>query len=425
MNCKQCNQPLAENELFCKNCGHQGPLTEQQKKVDEVRNRVEGVLLTQCKSVMFLIVAICFTVMTLAQVINMLSGGLMGILGGILPAIFMIIATVGLWKSYLAKEKSELASSLKNASIYDQYTNVIYTISIVLLVILMVIMMALVGMGGAALGEMAETDMSEGIFGGIIGIAIGFLIPIVIASIFQKIFANRRKYFVALSQYAAGGNYTAEKAPVIGSCVVGGGSFISGLFSLFATTIISSMIAGLMSTVGEMAGELEGIMEMIQPMLDTMAASAVITGLSNLIYGGYYVVSALWMSNTHKEVLAASDEMNRENAKLSEIETSTRSAVNAYQTEQAVAQKKEREAAEEEAKKAQAALQEQQNAMMQMMMQQMMANGMMAANMAAAAPAAPATPAEEATAEEAPAEEAPAEEAPVEEAPVEEAPVEE
>ena len=124
MNCKQCNQPLAENELFCKNCGHQGPLTEQQLKVVDLKKKADNTLLAQCKSVLFLIITICFTVMTIAQLIAMISGGVTGILGGILPMIIMIVATVNLWKSYACKDKASLVTPIKKASAFDQYMNI-------------------------------------------------------------------------------------------------------------------------------------------------------------------------------------------------------------------------------------------------------------------------------------------------------------
>ena len=161
MNCKQCNQQIAEDALFCKNCGYQEPLEAQKAKVAQAKYKLKNVFIGQTHLPLFLIFTICFTVMAVSQVINTLTGGLWGFLGGILPTIFMIIATVGLWKCYTAKDNATLAGAFNNASIYDAYQRVMYTISIVLTSIFGSLGIILVFASGSLLGSAMDTLDSD------------------------------------------------------------------------------------------------------------------------------------------------------------------------------------------------------------------------------------------------------------------------
>ena len=398
---------MAENELFCKHCGYKGPQEEQKVKVAEAKQRLRDILIPQCHTPIFLIFTICFTIMTISQVASIFTGGF----GNILPAIFMIVGTVGLWGSRGAKDNAHLVKKIKRASAYDAYIKTIYSIILVLIFIAWLAALVMVVMAHVGVSSVTDDlDIGKLILDILKVIGIG-LIPFIILSLIGSIYDSRRDYFKALSKYAETGEYTEESAPVLGSYILGGWSLIGAvgsLISVLASSFVMGLIAKGLNMLADMLdfGDLENILPMIESILLGSSVVAIISSLSNFILGGYYVLSAVWMSKTHEALSAARLEVKQSEEALEQLEKDTAAAMVEYDNQKAREARAEREAAAAEAQKAQAAMQEQQNAMMQMMMQQMMANGMMP-NMNGAAPAAPA--AEEAPAEEAPAEEAPAE----------------
>ncbi len=414
MNCKQCNQPIAENELFCKHCGYKGPQEEQKVKVAEAKQRLRDILIPQCHTPLFLIFTICFTLMTISQVASIFTGGF----GNILPAIFMIVGTVGLWGSRGAKDNAHLVKKIKRASAYDAFIKAIYSIIIVIMTIGLLGALTMVVLAHVGISSVTDDlDIGQLILD-VLKILVFWFIPFIIVALIGGIYDSRRDYFKALSKYAETGEYTEESAPVVGSYILGGWSLIGAAASLISV-LASSFVMGLISQGLNMLadlldfGSLENILPIIESLILGSSVVAIISSLSNFILGGYYVLSAVWMSKTHEALSAARLAVKESEEALEKLERDTAAAMVEYDNQKTREAKAEREAAAAEAQKAQAAMQEQQNAMMQMMMQQMMANGMMP-NMNGAAPAAEAAPVEEAPVEAAPVEEAPAEEAPAE-----------
>lgn len=408
MNCTKCGQPLEGGALFCKQCGYQHAVNEQKARVNEAAANSKGLLRAQAHSVMFLIFAIAFSAMFASQTISMFQGGFFGILGGILPFIFGLISVIGLWKCYTAKDDASLSRALRSASMIDAYQRVMYTISIVFTTIGVVILFAICAFAGGAIGEATESSdaTAGGFVVGLIVLLIG-AVAITFISLYRAIYANRRKYFLALSKTAETGEYKEAKAPLFGSWFIGVCtvfSAISAFSSAAMVNMLGDLVGGLM---GDMGGEVSGLLDSV---FAGLTAGAVMTGISNLVLAAYFIVSALWMSSVHKAEVESHKAIEVEAARLSEIEEATQKAVFEYEAEKrkaddekARALELERKAAEAEAKKSQAAMQEQQQMMMQMMMQQMMANGMNVPNAAH-----PEAPAADAPVAEAPAEEAPA-----------------
>jgi len=132
MNCTRCNAPLEEDALYCKSCGTQHAVLEQKAKIEGITANIKGLIVTKLKSPLFLVAAILFSIMFASTISSVFSGGFAGIAGSILSFIFMLIATIGMWKGYASKTPADAASALRKASIYDAYQRVMYTISIVL-----------------------------------------------------------------------------------------------------------------------------------------------------------------------------------------------------------------------------------------------------------------------------------------------------
>ena len=448
MNCTKCSHPLQEGELFCKHCGHQFAVAEQREKIAAAKAKTKGVLAANLHSVIFLIFTICFTVMFVTTTINMFTGGFTTILSGILPFIFMLIAVIGLWKSYSVKSADDLhKASLKKASVFDAYTRVMYTISIVMASIATAIIAVLLFVGAEFLAEMLGSE--ELTSGGAITALIFILVMAVVItfiSIYRSIYANRRLFFLGLDRTAMTGDYVINRAPVVGSWFIGICGVLSAIPTLTLSIVGPAMITGLVESIApDMAS-------LVNPMVESLFSGLIVSSLSGIITGAYYILSAIWMTKVHKAEVAVRAEVAAETARLAEVEEATKDAVFQYEMEKrrieeekARALEEERKAAELAAQKKQNAMQEQQQMMMQMMMQQMMQQGNFANMMNNTQPQVtptieetpvvetpvveetPAieTPVEEAPVIETPVEEAPAEEAPAIETPVEEAPVEE
>ena len=219
MNCTKCNHPLQEGDHFCKHCGDRFAIAEQKEKVNVAKGKARAILAENLHSPLFLIFAICFTVMFASQVVSMITGGITAILGGILPFIFMLIALIGLWKSYSTKSAEYINSkAVRNASIYDAYVRVMYTISMVLTIISGVIIVVLLFAAGELLAEILSLPEAEegGMVTAIIA-AIALSVGITFISLYRAIYANRRAYFVGLSQTAETGVYAMKKVPLFGS----------------------------------------------------------------------------------------------------------------------------------------------------------------------------------------------------------------
>ena len=117
MKCDKCGKALLAEELFCKECGHEQAYHQQRKILHEAEANQKNFIKKKFHSPLFLITTICFTVITLFS------------LPSIIPAIFMIITTVGLWRCYLAKSDETLVKGIKNMKAYDMFNRVCLYIS--------------------------------------------------------------------------------------------------------------------------------------------------------------------------------------------------------------------------------------------------------------------------------------------------------
>ena len=264
MNCPKCQQPLKDGALYCEYCGHQFAVLEQKLKVKAAYTRTKDVLASRFHSPLFLALTICFTITTVSQVAALITGGL----GGILPLIFMIISTVGMWKCYSAKTSDRLQSNdVRNISLYDAYTRVIYTICIVLLAIVTVFAVGAILLSGELFGDMSDSTYS---IVGIIIVLVSMAISIAIVSVYRAIYANRRNFFLQLSMTAVSGQYTPVKAPVVGSWFLG----ISGILGAIGLFFMSAFYVVLFEELVDHMDDVPGFATSMGSILTAMFTTA-------------------------------------------------------------------------------------------------------------------------------------------------------
>lgn len=430
MYCSQCNQLLNEGSLYCESCGYRHAVAEQRAKVESVKSQIRGVVAAQLSSVLFLVMTICFTALLATQAVAMLTGGIGAFISGILPAIFMIISVVGMWKSFAKGKKGVVdAPAIKNISMYDAYSRVLLTIAIVAYGILAAIGALLIFKTTSAIGStIGEKEAAT--IGGFIGVIIFLItmgIGIAIMVCFRKIYVNRRRFFTELAHTAISGDYRVKKAPVVGSWILGVLMVISvisaiGLWALLG--VLTEMMSAFIAELGDTA-EAEALLEAFEEAIESLSVTFVISAISSVVGAAYYICCAIWMSAVHKAELANASVITSESKRLAKIEIATRQAIAQRENEkrQAEAERRqaeeeeklraieaERKAAELEAQNNQSTMQEQQQQLMQMFMQQMMAqNAETFANMMNNIVASSSTPTAAPIAEEAPvAEETPA-----------------
>lgn len=394
MNCKKCNAELHEGDLFCPECMDKIAVNEQKEKVAEVSKVAKNTVLKQLNNIMFLVMAICFSVMVLPTVISTFTSLPMSILTNALELIFSIITVVGLWMGYTAKETSDLNKILRRASIYDAYNSVMCTIAIVFLAIGAAAATILSFLGGSlfsgassSLGGNSQAQVEgDAMIGGIISaivVILVFGVIIAIVSIMKSIYKSRRKYFVALGASTVSGEYKVEKAPIVGSFVIGGLNILFAIPSFLFGLLKEIFLTPVLANLGEFGS-------FINEMLDRMIEGMILIALGILVVGAYYIISGIWIKTTHEAQLQNGAAVAAEQAALEKLEAETEAAIREVEMQKKKAEDDARAAADLEAKQTQAMMQQ----MMMQMMQQQQANNAATAT-ATAAPAAEEAPSAE------------------------------
>ena len=332
MICKNCNASLSDEALYCPVCGDKFAEREQKERVNSAFANTKDILVKKTKSYVFLAAAILFSVILASQATNMLGGGLPGIVSGILPFIFMLMTVIGMWTSYGAKSADKLVRSLRQASMFDAYTRVIHTIYIVLFSILGVVAVIgsfFLGLAGekiaSALGAdegLIELISSLGIVVAIVVLVV-FAVIIAILAIFRGIYARRRKYFLELSDTAETCTYTVQKAPVVGSYVIGACDVFSAISSIGIALAAGPTIR---NTLGDALAQM-GLEGQVEALVATLTQSLTASGIGSAISGAYLILSAVWISSVHKAQVANKEEIMRCYASLEAVENATKEAI--------------------------------------------------------------------------------------------------
>ena len=320
MKCKKCNSNIADGELICTSCGYESALMEARERLEMVKQKQRDAVLTSAKKPLPLAVAICLSVMAICNSINCVQGNFFVAI----PAVFIIIGAVGFFGAYFAKDNTALATSLVTTSIFDVYNKVVYYI--------LAVFAAIGTLGVGALGLFfIGSDQAESLLE-IIQIA---LIAIVIAGLgfaalclaLGLIHRRRRKYFLALSTYPNNLTYSYKKAPVIGSYIIGAICALFGAIFLMLATKSGAIISLISKGIGLISGVVGGaelIISALEALLVGIVGGFLFAGISQLVTGLFYILSAYWMSDTHTAILAARSFVNHENVRRLELERKTK-----------------------------------------------------------------------------------------------------
>ena len=390
MICKSCRQQIEDNALFCKHCGYKPFIEAQKERVDKAKLKVGDTVVTSAKSPLMVVSAIIYSVMLLGYVISAASGGITGILGAALSVAFMIVSLVGLWKCVGAKDRYSAANAFRRLSCYDNFNVVMATIAFVFSIIIGAIIVLAVTITTFKAGSYGYSDIGVGAWFLVMG-----AVAVVIAyfAVVRSLYKNRREYFLSLKYYAESGNYLVSKAPVADSIVIGAFTLTSAIGSVLVSSMLTTILYEGFAILGDLGigmSELSDIFDSVEGVVVGAAVISVISGLSQLLLGVYYILSGVWIAKAHSVARQVNDEFNQEMTKLNALEKKTNAAISTYNAEVARALDLEKEnkrraeeaavkarleaerLAEEESKKAKEAMQEQQMLMMQMMMQKMM-----------------------------------------------------
>lgn len=360
---------MTDDELFCQKCGYKGKLEEQKIKLKQLKMKYRGILLEKTRSPLFLVISIIFSVLTVAKAAPIMNGDFTVLL----DLGFMIAATVGLWMCYAAKENDKLRTALRTASIYDAYVKVMFVIWIVIGAITLFLSMGatfiIAGtVNAGASSENAVLGFEELFSIGVIELFSGVFVLLLVALV-GDVFSGRRKYFNKLSKFIETGDYDVKKAPVIGSYILGGAVALFGISSLTLSTFVTKIIYFILDTLlgllglGDFIGvdtsgsgldllELLGVNSFIslsemamfdyiegflRTAIDTfvggLSFALFVSGFSALMFGVYYILSAVWMQLAHNELDRMRREIERENIIRLEIDRNTKQAISDFSEE--------------------------------------------------------------------------------------------
>lgn len=387
MKCKSCNNNIPSGDQFCRKCGRPSPLTEQKNKIATSRQRLVSLPRERAHSPLFIIIAIVFTLMSIGRAVGLLYGDFTAPIEG----AFMIIAAVGMWLCYCAKDNDKMAKELRAASIYDAYVRVVLTIWIVILSTVFVGFSILCFVSAYLLAINRAVDVDEALPMTLVTIGIAALvfggILILVITFVRSVFASRRAYYLELAKLSEGEAYTEKRSPATGSLVFGIAAVTFGVtdfsFSVFLTGIATQIFYGLIDFFGlsdrfgidisEITGSTEvsdlldlilslwfgidgfnslGELDIFGWIIDLFGAyvnqfTSILSlllaaiGTSSFVIGIYFILTGVWVSSVHERAKSLREELSCEIVARVELEREIREEENEAKDLEAVAKNME------------------------------------------------------------------------------------
>ncbi len=362
MLCPNCQASLKGEKLYCHECGYKVAVHEQQEKVDQAQANIKKSILSTFKNPLTVILAITMTFMATLGFFDPIG------------FVFSIISAVGLWKCVASKEKDDFFKVINMASMYDGYMKIYYLISMVAFIIIDVFSICVTFFEGMPLVALIQ----------VISCVLGALLM----NAFVKFFERRRAYMMEVYNVSYGSKYVYMRAPVVSSCIFGSFIIIVSVsllatFGMFLLGNMNDIFYDVISLVElDMLGDLGDIGLLISVIMCWISAWDILIGI-------YLVMSGIWMGQLNKKMYLDNEEVDKERALLTEIESKTNAAIMEERRKKKEQEEKERKAREEEERRvkqeqqeAQQKQQEKKQELMEMMILQMLrSNGANVDNM--------------------------------------------
>lgn len=319
MNCKKCNARIADNALYCSNCGDRTAEHAQKEKIQALKKRIMGILKEQLRSPLFLILAICISIIAIFQIIgafnnfsNLSSGGLeaLMLLFNVMLSVFCILSMIGTWKLYFSSNDAVNAKDIGLFAFYPRVQRVIAVMINIFAGISSGFLLLGGFIGGSIMSSIGDfsnnlSDSADSVEGGSsvadtfsgiaqlaeMGGAVMIIFSILIAAVIMfvaishgRAWRKMVKLISAMNEVSMGNNYPKfEKKP---SCV---GLYIWG--SIFGICSVGLLALG----------------------------ASFVDVLSGIATGVYMFVFALFFQAFHAKEEANRAQLAKENAKLEEI----------------------------------------------------------------------------------------------------------
>ncbi len=357
MNCDKCGSPLLDGELFCKECGYEYAYQKQREKLHKAEEKQRSLIKDHCHTKLFLILSICLTVTAITNLSSAFIGGVFTIFTSLLPTIFMIVTVIGLWISYFAKTDEALEKGLKKVYAYDSYQKVMIDIIIVIAIIIFSIVTFTIIGSCTTLNSMTDSSDATGpsfitwiIALVIVGAIAGILTP------FKNIYISRIDFVKAMKQSVSSGKHYPLYFSKRGSYAIGIIIMIPAVLGIILSSLMSQALSGLDSIIGDLTGstemgdftDLSGILGSvlggISDSANTIVASTIVSNVSELCFGLYFILSANWMGSMQEAYIHANKICEQERASLAEVDRDTRRAIGIFRNEEKMKNEQEAKA---------------------------------------------------------------------------------
>ena len=334
MKCEKCGKPLLAEELFCKECGHEQAYHDQRKVLVAAEEKRKNFIKRKCHSPLFLIMAICFTIITVFNIAN------------IIPAIFMIITTVGLWRCYAAKSDETLVKGLKNMKAFDMYTRVCYYIVMGIYSLFFVLFLfSTIGSCATVNSQIESSEVTTAALVSCLIALVVYGIVVGIIELFCSIYKHRLDFLDVLKISVLNGTQYALSFSKVGSYFIGITLILPGIVSIILSIISSITMGGAMGGLDaiiiplieslDLGSDIEPLLEMITFLFSGAGSFigilvAILANLGSIAFGLYYILSAEWMGSARDEGLIVIKRAEDEKKKLAEIEKETRRQIRIF-----------------------------------------------------------------------------------------------
>ena len=310
MICPRCNSEITDGTLICPVCGDWCAASVQKEYVDNLKAQSKSIVHNSFRSKLFQAMAILMTITAATRLIScftLTTGAGNASFNLDLTVIIYILAAIFCWTAHTSSDPNLAAHHLGRVSFFDAANWIIMLIGACFLGLLVPICFALINIGNdifaEAWGEIEpelspllsseEMELIQDLLLNNVGLLFGilafvFLIAAAVLVWLCIIHYKRRKYMKKVAESIVLEKYNVEKAPPYLSAIVYAGIGLFGSLTSLSTVVFTNGFAFL-------------------SLASTIALDC------------YLIVSAIWMTQLHKEELANNTVIENESAILNNL----------------------------------------------------------------------------------------------------------